>query len=480
MSVEGPEKFSPIPEDRPPVEAQWPDRAVRRFAWLRSGGLVLAVAGALMFVVGAGLPGLAGNFSENGGLALLVTGLAVIVAAVRTRGADPNRAFAPGSIIMPRMWFILTWIAGCGVAAVLLVVGVTDTTEQIIMLIVSLLLMVVGGFWLLRWLSGQVARRWPIDSAAPLRLAPGWTFIWAGVWGLFSTIVALVIESLPVLLLAFAAGVAFTEVPRSAANSLQTIMRVLRNPILIAVVVGGAVIAAPIVEEGVKALGLHWLRHGIRQPADGWLLGLGIGLGFGVLEGAFNLDSANSWFVGSWVRLAALLLHGLATSLTGLGYARSRLAQQRGPLWRGYRNAVILHGLWNASALGLGVAAGAIGVGAFSISWLLACGGLLLVVVLIIFMVRLIRRIAKAGVETSIQEGFQQVGAVLPTSWSPTDYNIGWRFVGSRPEYVFATVTTPASDPPPIQSESETPSQSESASTNAATGDTHANGESGP
>jgi hypothetical protein len=179
-------------------------------------------------------------------------------------------------------------------------------------------------------------------------------------------------------------------------------------------------------------LGLRWLRPWISHPSSGWLLGLAAGLGFGVLEGAFNLDGTDNWLMGSWVRLAALLLHGLATSLTGLGYARYLQSKQRSDLWRGYGRAVFMHGAWNAGAIGLAaIAAGA----AISGNLLLGCGGALAVVGIIVFMVLLIRRVSTAGVQTSIQEDFQRAAVPLSVDWKPMKFNFGWRLVGNRPAY---------------------------------------------
>lgn len=424
-----------IDQDAAAGEAAWSDRAVSRLQLARALGLVLAFGGAAVFLFSTTQSSWLSGFVSNGSLTVSIVGLAILAAAVRTRGSAPARSFVPRPVVSARMWFVLLWLGGCGVAALLLWADPAATTEQIIMLSLSTTLMALGGVWLLNWLSGQLAQRWPIDPAAPLRLLPGWTVIWSGVWGLISTLLAVVIEGAPVLLLAVLSGVAFTEVSRPTQSSLESLMHVLRNPLLVLVVIVGAVIGAPIVEEAAKAVGLRWLRPWIRCSADGWLLGLAAGLGFGVLEGAFNLDSPGTWFVGGWVRLATLLLHGLTTSLTGLGYARSLQSQQRGDLWRGYRSAVIVHGLWNACALGLTLAAASAGVGALSISPLFACGGLLLGLGLLVFMVLLIRRTLRAAVETNVQEGFQQAQATLPSSWQPMKFNLGWRLVNRRPIY---------------------------------------------
>jgi len=242
-----------------------------------------------------------------------------------------------------------------------------------------------------------------------------------------------VLEAAPVLVMAILSGTAFNEVPQTRLSSYQGLERAIHNPALLAVIFAGAVIGAPLIEEAVKAAGLRGLRRSIQRPADGWLLGFAIGLGFGFLEGAFNLDTTQNWFLGGWVRLAALLLHGLATSLTGFGYARYLQTRQRGELWRGYGRAVIMHGLWNACALTMAFIGIAMGLSAFTLNVLLVCLAGLLVILPAIFMVLLIRRVARAGVQSSIQEDYQRAGVPLPGSWSPMKFNFGWRFVGRRP-----------------------------------------------
>ena len=281
---------------------------------------------------------------SSGGLTLLVTGLIVIVSAARTRGIAPDRPFVPHPITNPRMWFVLTWGVGIAVAVSLSFLQLPEVVEQLIMLVFSLSLMVAGSVWALRWLSGQRVKFWPANSELLLRWVPSWTVLWAGVWGAVSTCLAIVIEAAPILVLAVLSGTAFDEVPQLRLSSFEGITRAIHNPALLAAIFAGAVIGAPLVEEAVKAAGLRGLRRWIQRPADGWLLGFTMGLGFGLLEGAFNLDTTQNWFLGGWVRLAALLLHGLATSLTGFGYARYLQTQQRGELWRGYRGAVIMHG----------------------------------------------------------------------------------------------------------------------------------------
>ena len=85
------------------------------------------------------------------------------------------------------------------------------------------------------------------------------------------------------------------------------------------------------------------------------------------------------------------------------------------------------------------------GLSAFTLNVLLVCLAGLLVVVPVILMVLLIRRVARAGAQSSIQEDYQQAGVPLPGSWSPMKFNFGWRFVGSRPIFEgTAEVASPA------------------------------------
>jgi RsiW-degrading membrane proteinase PrsW (M82 family) len=434
--------------------AYWSDRAVRRLAQARVIGLLAAAIGALSFAIGEAQNSVVSSLMSSSGLALSVVGVIVFAAAVRTRGSRPDRSFTPQSITTPRMWFVLTWGAGIAVAALLLALKLPAVVEQLIMLIFSVSLMLAGSVWAVRWLSGQRIKFWPIGSDLLVRWMPNWTVLWAGVWGAASTFLAIMIEAAPLVLLALLSGRAFTNIPETRLSSFEGLDRAMNNPLLLILIFLGAVIGAPIIEEAVKAAGLRGLRHWIQQPADGWLLGFAAGLGFGLLEGAFNLNSADNWFLGSWVRLAALLLHGLATSLTGLGYARYRQTHQRGELWRGYGHAVMMHGLWNAGALAIAFVGFQLSFHIFRPNILLLCLAGPLAMGAIVLMVLLLRRVAKAGAQSSIQEDYQQAGVPLPSGWSPMPFNLGWRLVGRRPIVVPPTAQADA----PLNSSSANPS----------------------
>ncbi|HTP09907.1 MAG TPA: PrsW family glutamic-type intramembrane protease, partial [Anaerolineae bacterium] len=407
--------------ERPEVAAagaHWSDRTVQRLARGRVIGVLAVISGAILFAVGETHSTLTHNLMSSSGLSLLTIGVIMFVAVSRTRDLAPDRPFAPLPITNPRMWFVLLWGAGLAVSVILSLLDTADLVDQLIMLALSMGLMTAGCVWVVRWLSGQRAKFWPTNSELPLRWVPSWTVLWASVWGAASTLLAILIEAAPLLALALLSGTAFEEVPQTKLSSFEGIDRAMRNPALLAAIFAGAVIGAPLVEEAVKAVGLRGLRRWIQHPADGWLLGFAAGLGFGLLEGAFNLDATENWFLGGWMRLAALLLHGLATSLTGLGYARYLQTQQRDELRRGYLRAATMHGLWNASALTIAFTGYAVGYSSFTRNVLPFCFAGTLIIGAVVLMVLLLRRVSTASVQTSIQEDHQQAEVPLPGGWS--------------------------------------------------------------
>jgi hypothetical protein len=83
--------------------------------------------------------------------------------------------------------------------------------------------------------------------------------------------------------------------------------------------------------------------------------------------------------------------------------------------------------------------------------------GILCLIVLIFLIVRMIPRTVLAGAQTVIQNGYQQAEANLPAEWSPSDYGIGWRLMGSRPRRGVRVVpeTIPSDTVQPIGTEAD-------------------------
>lgn len=127
------------------------------------------------------------------------------------------------------------------------------------------------------------------------------------------------------------------------------------GPLSIPDAVLAAVVAAPIVEEIAKALGLRGARRHISELEDGIIYGTALGLGFaasenlvygiaGLLEGGFSV-AISTVVVRTF---SSMLLHAAATGLLGFGY--SRMVLSGGVVWSllpFYIAAVGLHALYN-------------------------------------------------------------------------------------------------------------------------------------
>lgn len=130
-----------------------------------------------------------------------------------------------------------------------------------------------------------------------------------------------------------------------------------------------AVVAAPLVEELTKGLGLRFSRAHVDEPEDGIVYGVAVGVGFAATEtflyglGQLATASLGTAFAVVLLRnFTSLLLHASSSALLGFGYSRMRMRAGAWPdLLPYYLLAVALHALYNALVLtqawlGIGIA----------------------------------------------------------------------------------------------------------------------------
>jgi RsiW-degrading membrane proteinase PrsW (M82 family) len=114
-------------------------------------------------------------------------------------------------------------------------------------------------------------------------------------------------------------------------------------------------VIAPIIEEGMKGIGVYGSREEFRYVADGLVFGAAVGFGFGFVENSLYGLSAyyQAGFAAAiatlFVRaLSSILLHGSSTAMTGFGVAENRLHEGRGHILVGYYFlAVLMHASFN-------------------------------------------------------------------------------------------------------------------------------------
>ncbi len=142
-------------------------------------------------------------------------------------------------------------------------------------------------------------------------------------------------------------------------GDLWELLPFLRSPWAVAAVLGFASILTPLTEEAAKALAVPLVALSGRRlrRADAYVLGAAAGAGFalveGVLNGALGLASPGSWAGAMVMRGAAATIHCAAAALGGLGWHEIIFARRWSSGLVCGLLAVVLHGAWNAVAVGI-------------------------------------------------------------------------------------------------------------------------------
>lgn len=135
----------------------------------------------------------------------------------------------------------------------------------------------------------------------------------------------------------------------------QFLARRLSDPLMIPLVIG-AVIVAPVVEEGAKGLGVRAGRPEIQKLLDGLVYGAAAGLGFSATENLFYGVEAllspdggpeASLLVIAIRSISSSFLHASASAAVGYGLARSWLSRRIWAFLPFYLVAVAMHAGFN-------------------------------------------------------------------------------------------------------------------------------------
>jgi RsiW-degrading membrane proteinase PrsW (M82 family) len=222
-------------------------------------------------------------------------------------------------------------------------------------------------------LAGRDSRANP--RAEPLRQAvlgpPSWRRVIGAVsWGLTGgALLAIVLEIAAVVaalaLLALFLGatgqggqldqwLTALQDPSALSGSQDTadLQAQFSNPLVVLTLIVAVGLVVPLIEEMAKSLGVVILGRRLGSPRDGFLYGVAVGAGFGMLENVFyNVNTLEDWWSTAALRFGTILMHALASGLVGLGWYYALRRHQRGRLLGLGLAAVALHGLWNASQI---------------------------------------------------------------------------------------------------------------------------------
>ncbi len=151
------------------------------------------------------------------------------------------------------------------------------------------------------------------------------------------------------------------EIIQSETNEtvlLNTLAPYISNPFMITAGIGYIAVLVPFIEELLKPLAVWLFANKIESPSQGFVMGLVSGAAFALVESLnASADGTMSWPVIVSVRAGTSILHMTATGLVGWGIVSMFKEKRYGRFTAAYFSAVLIHGIWNASAAGAGISA---------------------------------------------------------------------------------------------------------------------------
>ncbi len=148
----------------------------------------------------------------------------------------------------------------------------------------------------------------------------------------------------------------------------QPVLQLMLNPWVTATLLGYIAVAVPLIEEAIKSLAI-WPFLGRKvTPSVAFVSGALGGAGYALFEALFLTQPVDTWASTMLGRGGASIMHMFTAGLTCWGLAEG-FSRHR---WRrtlfAYLGAAAMHGLWNASAVGAGLASAASESGQAAIS----------------------------------------------------------------------------------------------------------------
>ena len=186
----------------------------------------------------------------------------------------------------------------------------------------------------------------------------------------------------------------------------------IANPYVITAALGYIAVLVPLIEELLKPLAVWLFGKQLGSPAQGFVLGMLSGAAFALFESLnASADGSSGWAVIVSVRAGTSILHIAASGLVGWGIASAFTEKRYGRLIAAYLTAVLVHGVWNAAAVGTGISA--IGDSIGRPEWLyayapaLVCGMLVMGVGMVAVLIASNRKLKMTEIRVDPQEQVQ-------------------------------------------------------------------------
>ncbi|MFN8382879.1 MAG: PrsW family glutamic-type intramembrane protease [Anaerolineales bacterium] len=226
------------------------------------------------------------------------------------------------------------------------------------------ILVIVPPIWLIFGYGSRALEtgpRWRVFATLGLGMTVG-----PGIMIVLELVTLLSVAIIAVALLSILDPVTFQDVMRLAKivqteTDQEVILNLLApyiaNPIAIATGIGYIALLVPLIEELLKPLAVWIFATKIETPSQGFVMGLLSGAAFALVESLnASADGTISWVAIVAVRAGTSILHMTASGLVGWGIVSMFKEKRIGRFFAAYFTAVLIHGTWNASAAGVGIA----------------------------------------------------------------------------------------------------------------------------
>lgn len=253
------------------------------------------------------------------------------------------------------MTLIAVWVVS-------LVLGQAVSTNRLAVLLIPFLNIVAIGFPVLLFLRIALQK---------MQLPPaqnGWSVF--GITLAFGPVTAIIAEGIVFVVLIFIVAVYATYHPALLGQISQlaqvvqdsrdpdllaaAVAPILFTPIGILTILGLLSVAVPAIEETIKVAALWLFADKIKDPVQGFMLGVLCGAAFSLAENlGFSSTGANDWAATVALRASSALPHMLNSGILGWALVSAWKKHTYLKLGLAYVSVMLIHGIWNAISLAL-------------------------------------------------------------------------------------------------------------------------------
>jgi hypothetical protein len=143
--------------------------------------------------------------------------------------------------------------------------------------------------------------------------------------------------------------------PLNSPEYLSMLRNLALQPWVIAIVLGYVAIVVPIIEETLKSIAVWpFLTRGLTS-AEAFLSGTLAGGGYALFEALFLTQPGEGWVETMLARVGATFVHILTAGLSSWGLVQGFRYRRWERCILAAVTAIIVHGMWNASAVGISI-----------------------------------------------------------------------------------------------------------------------------